>query len=262
MIRRLTEKDHEKTMNLLNEKPAENLFILGDIEAFGYEQDFQTLWGDFSNSGDLRAVMLKYQQNFIPYASGPFDTEGFANVINNHPEFHELSGLNRITEQIEPHIQHHLQKKRTLHYAKCDSKANLGEPTNLKNVQQATLEDTDRIVHLYSQIEEFVTNQSSEQMKRNMEQGVQRTYFIEDQATMISAASTAAENSRSAMIVGVCTLPSYKRKGYASQCMAKLCHDVLSEGKELCLFYDNPDAGKIYQRIGFEEIDQWMIHLY
>jgi len=262
MIRKLTERNHDETISLLNEKPAENLFILGDIEAYGYEQDFQTLWGDFDDNGSIRAVMLKYQQNFIPYAPGEFDAKGFAAVINSNPEFNQLSGMDAVTTQVQPHIKHRLKNKRKLFYAKCDNSDKLESPSNYTNVKQATVHDIDQIVQLHRQIEEFVTNESQDEMRRNMEKGVTRTYFIEDNDTMVSAASTAAENSKSAMVVGVCTLDGYKRKGYASQCMSKLCYDVLSEGKELCLFYDNPDAGKIYNRIGFKEIDHWTMYLY
>lgn len=31
--------------SLLKQQPAENLFIIGDIEAYRYEQDFQKVWG-------------------------------------------------------------------------------------------------------------------------------------------------------------------------------------------------------------------------
>jgi predicted GNAT family acetyltransferase len=77
---------------------------------------------------------------------------------------------------------------------------------------------------------------------------------------MVSTASTTAENSLSAMVVGVATLLEYKKKGYATQCMVKLCQQLLQEGKELCLFYDNPAAGAIYKRIGFQDIGFWMMY--
>ena len=57
---------------------------------------------------------------------------------------------------------------------------------------------------------------------------------------MVSTASTTAENTLSAMAVGVATLENYKKKGYATKCMLKLCSELLEEEKELCLFYDNP----------------------
>jgi len=34
---------------------------------------------------------------------------------------------------------------------------------------------------------------------------------------------------------------------------------VLQEGKVLCLFYDNPEAGKIYKRLGYVDIGKWAV---
>ncbi len=95
-----------------------------------------------------------------------------------------------------------------------------------------------------------------------MEQGVARCYYIEEDGEMVSTASTSAENKASAMIVAVGTNKRAKRKGYATRCMSKLCFDLLEEGKELCLFYENPEAGSIYKRIGFTDIGYWMMYHY
>lgn len=43
MIRKLTKSDHEQVLTFLKEEAAINLFIIGDIEAFGYDADFQEL---------------------------------------------------------------------------------------------------------------------------------------------------------------------------------------------------------------------------
>ncbi|COE77517.1 Predicted acetyltransferase [Streptococcus pneumoniae] len=51
MIRKLTKKDHEQVFAYLKEEAALNLFIIGDIEAFGYDTDFQELWGVFKEDG-------------------------------------------------------------------------------------------------------------------------------------------------------------------------------------------------------------------
>jgi uncharacterized protein len=60
-------------------------------------------------------------------------------------------------------------------------------------------------------------------------------------------------------VVGVCTVKEHQKKGMASACLVRLCQDLLQEGKELCLFYDNPDAGRIYERLGFVPIGRWMM---
>ncbi len=133
------------------------------------------------------------------------------------------------------------------------------EAIDTSAVKEATLADLDRILALRGQIESFThTPDARESLMKSMKAGGSRTFYIEDAAgQMIAAASTAAENSASAMVVGVCTLPDARRQGFASACMAALCRDVLAQGKTLCLFYDNPEAGNIYLRLGFEHVGHW-----
>lgn len=262
MIRRLTETDHGKCFDFLSDQPAENLFIIGDIEAYGYEKDFQKLWGEFNEDGELKAVLLKYEENFIPYAKGDFDAEGFANIMLSDSKFSMMSGLREVTARIEPFVLHRLKRKRQTYYAKCTALSHeLAASVNTSKVLQATPEDADRLVQLLTSVPEFSDSIITvERKKRVLEEGVSRSYFVEEDGEMVSTASTTAENTVSAMVVGVATLDNFKKKGYATQCMVKLCNQLLKEGKELCLFYDNPSAGVIYKRIGFEDIGFWMMY--
>ena len=86
-----------------------------------------------------------------------------------------------------------------------------------------------------------------------------RIHCIKKHGKIVSSAATTAANSQSAMILAVCTLKEYRNYGYGTQCVEKLCNDLLSEGKTLFLFYNNPSAGKIYKKIEFKEIGKWTI---
>ncbi|GAE36237.1 GNAT family N-acetyltransferase [Halalkalibacter akibai] len=256
MIRRLSSEDYTSCMTLLNDYPAENLFLISDIETFGFEEDFQQVWGEFNEQGQLKALMLNYEGNFIPYSPGEFDAKGFADLFSEHPKAVMLSGLENVTSKMIPYITVPLKHTRKLFYAKCDSPSKL-MPVKPNTVKKATLADIDKISTLYSQITEFERPSSPEERKRNMELGVSRTYYIEDANQFVSAVSTAAENNVSAMVVGVCTLEAFKRKGLASQCLNQLTNNLLQEGKSVCLFYDNPEAGRIYKRLGYEDMEMW-----
>ncbi|WP_100009855.1 GNAT family N-acetyltransferase [Lentibacillus sediminis] len=261
MIRQLTKEDHAKCFQLLKTKPAENLFIIGDIEAYGYEQEFQKVWGEFNGDGELMAVLLKYEENYIPFAAGPFDAKGFAEIISQDSEYRMLSGLQEITAQIEPYIGRQLKRKRKMYYAKCTNVKQENQDTQV--VQQALPEDAGQLVELLNHIPEFAdTTITAERKRRGLETGFSRTFFIKEDGKMVSTASTTAENSLSGMVVSVAPLEAFKRKGYATKCMVRLCSKLLSEGKELCLFYDNPEAEAIYKRIGFEDIGFWMLYSY
>jgi predicted GNAT family acetyltransferase len=263
LIRKLTQEDHENCFAFVNQKPAENLFIIGDIEAYGYESDVQTLWGDFDGEGKLLAVLLKYRKNYLIYAPGEFDSEGFAALINEDDDFAFLSGIDSMVNVLGPHIKRKPKAQRNFYYAKCDSPNQLDLNFDLSPVQKAVPDDAERIIDQMNKIPEFIDSIMNVENKREgMKKGIARTFFIEEDAQIVSSASTTAENSLSAMIVGVATLEEAKRKGYASLCMTALCKDLLEEGKELCLFYDNPEAGSIYKRLGFRDIGMWSMWRY
>lgn len=263
MIRRLNNNDHDACLRLLKTRPAENLFIIGDIEVYGYEQGFQKLWGEFNDKGELIAVLLKFEENYIPFAIEDFNARAFADIIVSDPAFKMMSGLKEITEKIELFLNIPYIMKRQTFYAKCTKLSMDTKNIELSKVRQALPDDAPALVKFLSSIPEFNHSIMTVERKiRELKDGSSRSFFIADDDKIVSTASTAAENSMSAMVVGVATSENYKKKGYATMCMLKLCSELLSEGKELCLFYDNPEAGAIYKRIGFEDIGFWMMYTY
>jgi len=258
MIRLLTEKDRALTMDFVSEKPAENLFIIGDIEGYGFHSNIQTLWGDINEAGNLRGVLLKYDKNFILYAPGDFDAKGLANIINKDTSYTYISGIEEMVSKLSPHLKLKSKDPRVLYYAKCETSESLNViPSNIV-LEKAQPNDAKAIIAQMKAIPEFAEGNYSVEHKRNsLEKGVARAYYIKEDGVIISSASSTAENSQSAMIVGVGTLPEHQKKGLASYCMSKLCGELLAEGKMLCLFYDNPAAGSIYKRIGFVDIGKW-----
>ncbi len=46
MIQRLTKHDHDQLFSFLQKELSFNLFIIGDIESFRYDADFQEIWGE------------------------------------------------------------------------------------------------------------------------------------------------------------------------------------------------------------------------
>lgn len=261
MIRKLTKNDEELVLSFLSEEPSINLFILGDIETFGFDSDFQELWGEFDHLGVIKAVLLRFYQSFIPYAKGEFNVSGFASIINKFPYPIFLSGKSEIVEKLEQYEGLQLGEKQVTYFAECREDKHLTLNSDELEIKEAGLEDIDQIMDLRSTIEEFhIRSDARDMLLKSMESKTARTYYTEENGVFTSCVSTTAENSHSAMIVGVCTKSDYRRKGLATAIMNKLFKDVLNEGKVLCLFYDNPEAGRIYKRLGFKDIGTWTMH--
>ncbi|MBD3107504.1 GNAT family N-acetyltransferase [Bacillus sp. AGMB 02131] len=263
MIRKLTENDHEAVMALVGEKPAENLFIIGDIEAYGYESDIQELWGQFENDR-LIAVLLRYKTSFIPYSSGSYDVQGFADVILSHPHAVELSGLEHIVKPLHSLINREVTSLRETFYAKCTALSYEVDEERISRVSYLQPSEYEENIELLRSIPDFALGNFSVESREQAEKDkTGRTYIIRNEdGIMVSSASSTAENKQSAMIVAVCTKPGFERKGYATLTMEKLCSELLKEGKTLCLFYNNPAAGKIYKRLGFRDIGMWTMIRY
>lgn len=91
--------------------------------------------------------------------------------------------------------------------------------------------------------------------------GTAHGYYVEVDGNIVSYAQASGENSMSAMVGSVMTDMKYRKSGFASACIKVLCNDLIKQGKALCLYYKNPEAGAIYRRIGFKEIGFWSMYM-
>ncbi|GAB6877190.1 GNAT family N-acetyltransferase [Thermaerobacter litoralis] len=270
MIRLLTEADRQATLEFLAAESAFNLFILADIHNYGFAIDFQQVWGDFSAGGRLRAVLLRYFRNFIPYGRDGFDAEGLARIIQRRVGEEdgnrwEVSGKTDVVERLRPYTRHILDwdRRRSLYFAELASDGSLrglrqALPGDVK-LHRMQPGDVSLVGELYRRIAEFRTfdEGAERELHHSLATEAARGYWLEHDGRAVAAVKTAAENPYSAMVVGVATDPDFRRRGFATQLMVRLCEEVLAEGKRLCLFYDNPAAGAIYKRLGFRDIGTW-----
>jgi predicted GNAT family acetyltransferase len=110
-----------------------------------------------------------------------------------------------------------------------------------------------RDVHLIDPLGDVVEN-----AKRRIQAG--KLYFWVDEANQpVSVVLRARESAETATITFVYTPPEHRGKGYASNCVASLCHLLLGEGKRYCTLYadlSNPTSTGIYQAIGFRQVGE------
>lgn len=259
MIRKLNESDREALMKLTGQEPAINLFIIGDVENFGFDQDFMELWGEFDSRGELIAVLLRFYRSYLPYAGGAFDAGGFAELLRGHKEAEMISGSSDIVHAFRGKLEFREEKEMLFAELVAMNDEIRTAASAQPGIQKATVHDVEAICSLTDQIKEFAgsSEDSRNSLHKTLESGTGRTYFVEQDGKVVATASTSAENSRSAMLIAVATHPDYRGRRLATGVVAQLCTDLLEEGKSLCLFYNNPQAGVIYKRLGFRDIGTW-----
>lgn len=255
MIRRLNNTYHKRVVKYLCKEKEVNIFLLSDIERYGYDSYFFSIYGGVNEDGKIEGILLKCFEFIIFYAYDKFDINGFANFINDS-NCEEICGKSQALEKLEPKIR--LQKYRKVNIFKLINK-NLLPPYIQDNIKLRKIRfgNLNKIVKLYEEIEEF-ENTTLDNIKSSLKTG--RGYCIEREGKVVSMAKTTSENKDNAMIIGVGTHPKYRNQNYATKCLIKICNELLEEKKIPCLFCDNEAAGAIYKMLGFEKIGYWSIY--
>nr|WP_312579639.1 GNAT family N-acetyltransferase [Sedimentibacter sp.] len=259
MVRKLIENDKNIILNYLKEEATFNLFIIGDILNTGFDKSFMELWGEFDQDNNLTFVLLRYFNNFIPYYKEPYygDLDYFKQIIRENKNKKLISGKSDIVNKFKGVLIN--CKEKHDYFCTLIDRTKLLTSFGDTLIKRATIDDVDRISDFIDSIEELGTSGENREMLGNTIKTCSgRYYYIEDEkGDIISVAGTSAENKFAAMVVSVATDKKYRKRGLATKCVSRLCDDALNDCEKLCLFYDNPNAGKIYHAIGFETIGNW-----
>ncbi len=243
--------------NIAAEKEM-NLFIEGDIEQYGLETETVSIWA-FGKDWDC--LLLRYYSNFIISSNkDQFDVQALADFLQDQ-EIQCISAKETILQQLAPYYPDlpfqgtYLCRLEREHFKKIR--------TGKEQILKLDSSHSQNIVDLYKLIEEFAKpyieheEEKLTQTRENYEKGCDG-YGIFKDGVLVCTAYTTATTRSGAMIIGVATHPAYRQRGYASMVMNHLCEQGFERGLIfLCLFYDNPAAGAMYHRLGFETIGRW-----
>jgi predicted GNAT family acetyltransferase len=248
-MRRIDGSDWKHLLPFLYRNREFNMFIIGDIENTSPDSDNMEIYldGDFDSP---RGILLQYYKFLILSDGAGMNFEQAAEVVKRFEQAMMLSGTISGIDRMSPYLQDIREEEETLHFAV------LREP-NLDaarfEVRRATTEDAEKLLVFLFSIEEFHAT-DEESFMATLKDGSTRRYIIEDQGKILATAASTSESSDMAMIIGVATGKDFRGQGLASAVVSRLCEDLLAEGRTPCLLYDNPEAGRIYNRLGFREI--------
>ncbi len=96
-----------------------------------------------------------------------------------------------------------------------------------------------------------------EQLLTRRRENFGRNYIIKQDGKIVCHVATYAEIDNLAVISGVITHKDYQKRGFAAAATAKMCDDLLAEGKKPCLFYYTNTAKALYDKVGFDTPSSW-----
>ena len=237
-----------------------NLFIIGDVESYGLNTDFQEVWLQI-NDEKIVLVMLRYYKSLVIYSyKNDFD---IAEVIShiNILDIKEISGKKSVIDRLRLKYSDYLECKET-YFCSLKRLNNIDISTLKENkIHKAEIDDLEALNEFSSNIQ-MHTQDYIESKTKQIRDKITRIYFIkDDNDKIISSVSTGIETSFLAMICGVGTDYEHRNKGFATYMAYILSKELVNEGKIPCLFYADEYSGRIYKKIGYEVDDKWSILL-
>ncbi len=263
MIRKLTEQDREAVLAFLYEEPEINLYIIGDVKNFGFNASEQSIYGEF-REGEYFAVMSQNHSQLTYYAkANGFNLDWLA--VFNQFDYLFISGKRSIMEELNKHLPHMRPDRLEFMKSTVFEKDLDVDDEGIEILENK--KDAEDVYVLLNQIEELesVRMKSKEEFLHYLldhrdDNGT--TVFIRENNEVIASASAVGETRKTAMIVGVATHPDHRQRGLGYKVLHYLVDLYVNhKHKTLCLYYDDPRAGALYEKMGFVKIDDWIMLL-
>lgn len=259
IVRKLANQDLPAVYEYIKDEPEVTLLIQGDLELYGLQSKSVSLYA-FDEPWD--SILLKYYSDYVLYSKGPlFNAKAVAALLARQENVLAIKAKESLLKQMQPHFPK--QKITGTYLCRCNRTSFIAKADTTTVVRKLKGEDASAVVALYQQIEEFAQpyldhkKEKLAEITNNLEQGGVALGVFEGKK-LVSSVYTTATTKRGAMVVGVATLPEARNRGYASTLVSQICSLCFESGLEfLCLYFDNPQAGAIYKKLGFETVDRW-----
>jgi len=260
MIRKALPSDLLAIQTLCAFDSSRLLFIDGDIAQNGLETDYQETWIEIEDNL-IRGLFLRYHANFVFYFKHPLkDIQGFESLMTDKIKM--ISACKKDIDAMPESIKSRFTF-RTMYFCECPVLK--VQPITVTPIT-ATVNDVPEIVELLSHIQEFQATEANtpkEERIRNMEDRYRahkvHGFILKEDGKVIAHASTGVETASGVMVGAVATEPAYRKKGYGRAVVTAVSAYALQHGQKPCLFYDNPEAGKIYHDLGYVTFDLWCL---
>lgn len=270
MMRKVLESERGRILEYVMAEPEINLFFIGDIENYGVDSDEVEI---FVQEVDIYvpgvgkmwdSLTLRYFDNYIIYSrTDSFQLDPVIQFLKGRI-VDSMNGKASIMRRIAPFFPK--MRLEVQYLLKCSRVKENPVSVSEGELRLLTEEDAEKIVDLYLSVVETAPRYEKREKKiAERKSSLHKGGFgmgAFSGERLISVAEISAECARSGMIIGVATHPDFRGRGYAMKTVSALCEEAFGRGKEfLCLFYSNPDAGRLYKKIGFEEKGQYALML-
>lgn len=253
-IKLIDKEDYSQAALFLQTDHVLNALIIEDLK-----EEHLMVYGHFAD-GHLNAILMLYPEKIYYYCAVPdLPLHDFAAIIRESG-IRKIVGKKELVDRFKEYFAMDLESEsRMLSYS---GSFDLQFPKGVKKI--TSLEECRRLYDLFMEVDEYKMIGPNEDFFaidhfQNIESGKLNVFYREEEGRMVSTAGVFTESCETVIIVGVATPLVYRRKGYASDVIQAICHDLAGENKAIYLFYNNPEAENFYKNLGFNEVSKWKV---
>lgn len=257
-MQKLNRQNSKELLDFLQQDSTAHLFLIGDYEHYGLEDDDCVYYG-FYEEGQLYAVIMCYKGMSLHVAATSYDKrimDAIKHLLEIYPKIQGINLFESSYELLKDDLDKAFEGK--IRPTLMSEYRPASVSVNNYPVEILIEEDAFAIYELQSAAFNMAHN-SPEKIAQAIRNKDSVIYGIKLAGKLVSTATYTAETSDRAMVVAVCTDKEFAGQGYASAVVFKLSDDLWKLGKAGVLFYDNPSAAHVYERLGYRPHGRYMM---
>lgn len=249
---RCEEQHRSELVAYLSRKIHFNIFLLSDIQLYGFSNPHQQVYVLNQPDGAIRGVCLRYYGNLLLSGAVPDRTALRDWVVSGvRTIMGEASLIRQVGEDLGDLGV--CQEKRLL----ALSESWTGQEDALP-VQVATEQDVDRLHTFLMTVPGFQALYGEKGMISNrIASGEGVHLYCEDDGKIIAHINSAAQTAGACMLGGLAVAPEYQARGLGTALTSTLCRCMAREGRQPHVFSDCASEHSLFEALGFQEIGKW-----
>lgn len=255
MIKKCSANDINRIYEYIGDNYNKCLYLYLDFIKYGLNNTNVKMYIQENDNRIIGIALTYYSGMHIFSQNSELNIKEWIDLISDiNPTM--ICGTKEIISKLENEIQNYCSEYGWVRELKC-----IDKKIDVKGVSKATMDDFMNIANLLFSDNDIGGSYRLDELynqivERNNEK-YGRNYIIKEGNNIIAHAGTGAENNKVAMLNYVITSPEHRGKGLATKVTAKVCYDLINEGKKVYLInYTNESTG-LYDKIGFRISCEW-----
>lgn len=256
MIFKCDNDDYDLLMDYIGDEYGRCLYVYIDLYKYGFSNPEFQMWKQIED-GKITCIVSKYYSGMQIFSREcEYNAEEVANLIKENGVtniFAEQETLNKVKQYFDGFTEEIGIVGQLLEIAVevNEDAYRIGKEELPEATALVAADEGIGVPYGYDSL--------LKQYTERMEENFGRNYLLRsgDDNAIACHAATYAETPKLAVIGGVITSPDFRGKGVSKGVLAKLCKDLLDEGKDVFSFYYIPAAKAMHEGVGFKTKVIW-----